>query len=209
MDMPDIDKIGRRIAKHACEDGIGEMFYGGVFLLIGLLFFVEAALSPPLPSFSAVGLVVVVWGGYLLSRWLVPALRRRLTFPRTGFVTYRQLTAGRLWMAIGIGALVSSLVAGVVWFAVGSRPGGLDWVPLGNGLVVGAFLLYLGVRLGLRRFQVLAGFSALAGLAAFLGGMGAVLGTGAYFAAMGAALSVCGALALRAYLRGTPRVEEP
>jgi hypothetical protein len=81
--------------------------------------------------------------------------------------------------------------------------------PYGNGLVVGAFLLYLGVRLGLRRFQVLAGFSALAGLAAFLGGMGAVLGTGAYFAAMGAALSVCGALALRAYLRGTPRVEEP
>ena len=73
---------------------------------------------------------------------------------------------------------------------------------------MGAFLLYLGVQVGLWRFSLLAGFSGLAGVAAFLAGMGATLGTAAYFAAMGLALSVCGALALRAYLRGAPRPEE-
>ena len=208
MDMPDIDKIAKRTGRYLYEDGIGEMFYGAVFMLIGLLFFVEAALTPSIPSFSAVGLVVLVVGGYLLGRWLVPALKRRLTFPRTGFVAYRRLSAGRRWMVIGIAALVASSVAGVAGLALAARPAGLDWIPLGNGLVIGAFLLYLGVRFGLRRFQLLAGFSGLAGAAASLAAIGAALATAAYFAAMGLALSVCGALALRAYLRRAPRPEE-
>ena len=208
MDMPDIDKIAKRTGRYLYEDGIGEMFYGAVFMLIGLLFFVEAALTPSIPSFSAVGLVVLVVGGYLLGRWLVPALKRRLTFPRTGFVAYRRLSAGRRWMVIGIAALVASSVAGVAGLALAARPAGLDWIPLGNGLVVGGLLLYLGVRFDLRRFQLLAGFSGLAGAAASLAAIGAALATAAYFAAMGLALSVCGALALRAYLRRAPRPEE-
>jgi len=207
MDMPDIDKIMKRTARHACEDGVGEMLYGAVFMLIGLLFFAEAALSPPIPSFSHIGLVVLVLSGYLLGRWLVPALKRRLTFPRTGFVAYRRLSAGRRWMVIGIAALVASSVAGVAGLALAARPAGLDWIPLGNGLVIGAFLLYLGVQVGLRRFQLLAGFSALAGLAAFLAGLGETLGSAAYFAAMGLALMVAGALTLRAYLHRAPQPE--
>jgi hypothetical protein len=210
MDIPDIDKIMKRTARYACEDGIGEMFYGAVFMLLGLLFFLEATLNPPIPWFSVIGFLVLVYGGFLLGRWLVPALKRRLTYPRTGFVAYRQLSAGRRWMVMGIAALVAVFVTGI--FAVAARVGGtlavLEWIPLCNGLVVGAFLLYLGFELGLRRFMLLSGFSGLAGVAAFLAGMGATLGTAAYFAAMGLALSVCGALALRAYLRGAPRAEE-
>jgi hypothetical protein len=71
-----------------------------------------------------------------------------------------------------------------------------------------SYLLILGVRVGLRRFQFLAGFSGLAGLAAFLAGIGLTLGTAAYFAAIGLALVAGGALALRAYLHRVPRPEE-
>jgi hypothetical protein len=208
MDMPDIDKIMKRTARHLYEDGIGEIFYGVAFLLIGLLAFVEAAVKPPIPSFSAIGLIVVVLGAYLLGRWLVPALRRRLVFPRTGFVAHRQLSVRRRWMALGIAALAGCVLGGVGSFAHAIHPAWSDWVPLGDGLVVGAFLLVIGSGVGLRRFQVLAGFSGLAGLAALVAGLGEPLASAAYWAAMGLALMVSGALALWAYLHRAPQPEE-
>ena len=207
MNTSDIDNIMKRTERHAYEDGIGEIFWGVLFMLMGLLFFAEATVKPPIPSFSAVGLIVLCAGGFLLSRWLMPVLKGRLIFPRTGFVAYRQLKGGRRWTAMGVAALVASVIAAVV-SVVASSSVGLDWVPLANGLVVGAYLLIFGVRVGLRRFQFLAGFSGLAGLAAFLAGIGPTLGAAAYFAAIGLALVVDGALALRAYLHRVPRPEE-
>lgn len=207
MDMPDIDRIMKRTVRHAYEDGIGEIFYGVLFMLIGLVFFVETALKPAIPSFSAIGAIVLLLGGYLLGRWLVPALKRRLVFPRTGFVTYRQPSAGRLWMAVGIAVLVGSFVA-VASLALAARPAWRDWLLLANGLVWGAFLLYLAVQLGLRRFMLLAGLSGLVGAAAFLAGLGETLGSAVYFAVMGLALAVGGALALRTYLHRAPQPEE-
>jgi hypothetical protein len=76
--------------RHAYEDAISEIFWGVLFMLMGLLFLVEATMKPVV-SFSAVGLIVLWAGGFLLGRWLMPALKRRLIFPCTGFVDYRQL----------------------------------------------------------------------------------------------------------------------
>lgn len=81
----------KRTERHAYEDGIGEIFWGFLLMLMGLLFLVEAAVKPPIPSVSAVGLIALWAGGFLLGRWLMPALKRRLIFPCTGFVDYRQL----------------------------------------------------------------------------------------------------------------------
>jgi hypothetical protein len=207
MDMPDIDKIARRTARHAYEDGLGEIFYGVAFLLIGLLFFVDATLKPPIPSFSAVGLLVVVLGCYWLGRRLVPALRRRLVFPRTGFVARRQLSGKSRWMVVGVAAVGGCVVGGVASFVHAIHPAGRDWITLGNGLVVGAFLLVIGSGVGLRRFQVLAGFSGLAGLAPLVAGLREPLASAAYWAAMGLALMVSGAVTLRAYLQRAPQPE--
>lgn len=207
MNTPDIDEIMKRTASYVFEDGIGEIYWGFLLILIGLLFFVDAVWKPPIRSFSAIGLALLSLGGYRLGRWLVPAIKRRLTFPRTGFVAYRQLSGTRRWMAMGITVLVASVIAAVV-SVLGVSGVGYNWIPLADGLVAGAFLVYLGSQVGLRRFQLLAGFSGLAAVAIFLSGLGDTLGSAAYFAAMGLALTVSGSLVLWAYLHQTPRPEE-
>lgn len=207
MNTAHIDKVMKRTAGYVFEDGIVEIYLGLLFVLIGLLFFVEAVVKPALPSFSAIGLVLLALGGYWLGRWLVPAIKRRLTFPRTGFVAYRQLSGARRWMVMSIAVLVASVSAAVVT-GLAARPMGLDWIPLGDGLLAGAFLVYLGVQVGLRRFQFLAGFSGLAGAMIFLARLGSTVGSAAYFAAMGLALMVSGAFALWAYLQRAPTPKE-
>jgi hypothetical protein len=210
MDMPDIDKIVKRTARHAYEDGIGEVYFGVIVALVGLGCVAEAVFKAPiifkapLPSFWAIVTFVVVLSGWLLGRWLVPAVKRRLVYPRTGFVAYRKLQMPRRWLVWGVACFVSCLMMGLMAIVRIKRPASMEWLALGLGIVVSAFLLSLGFWTGLRRFWILAGFSVLAGMAASLSG----LGEGVYFVAMGLAVAAGGALALRSYLRQAPNPQE-
>lgn len=197
----EIDRVQQRTWRYWYEDGVVEIAAGGIFLLLGLLFLVEGiAPAGSLPaSFSAIGLPVVLIGGMWLAGRIVAAVKARLTYPRTGYVAYSQPARARR-LATGIVAVVvGALVAGLLTRA----PATLAWVPLLQGLIVGAALLYFGQRIGLTRFFVLALVSALAGVAASLAGLGESLGDAAYFGAMGVALLVSGGLTLRTYLSRT------
>ena len=214
MDMPDIDEIVNRTKKHAYRDGIGEIHFGATVALMGLMMVAEGIFRipllfhTPLPSFWAIAMAVVAMGSWLLGRWLVPAVKGRLVYPRTGFVAYRQPEMPKPWLIWGIGCLVGILMVGVMAIVRIQFPPAVEWLPLGFGIAVSAFLLSLGSRMRLRRFWVLAGFSALAGLAASLSGLGEGLGAGVYFVAMGLAMAAGGALALRSYLHQAPKPEE-
>ena len=72
---------------------------------------------------------------------------------------------------------------------------------LSEGLIAGVVFAYMGYRVGLRRFYVLAGLSALLGVGASLAGLGDVLGTAVLFTGLGLALVVSGLVALATYLR--------
>lgn len=197
-----IERTIRRTKRYWYEDGLSELAAGAIFLAIGLLFITEAvALLGPLGGgLSSLGLIVVVLCGGWLGRWAVTWGKERLTYLRTGYVSYPRWQAGRSRLATGIVAGGMAMLVSCLFVAA---PASRAWIPALQGLVVGGVLLYTGYSLALGRFVVLAAFSALVGVASSLGGLSDLLGSGVYFGSLGLATMVSGALALATYLRQT------
>lgn len=201
----DIDKTIKRTQQYWFIDGLTEIAVGIVFLLIGVLFLVEAAAPPdsPMAHVSALGLPVLVIVGWLVARRLVAAAKVRLTYPRTGYVRYRARPASQRINRFVVGALVGAATALLV-AAVGlTTPASLAWIPALEGLFVGLFWLYYGHQVSLTRFYVLGGLSVMIGAVVALSGAGDILGNGMYFGLMGLALIGSGALTLWDYVHHT------
>ncbi|MHB0869225.1 MAG: hypothetical protein ACYC66_10200 [Chloroflexota bacterium] len=197
-----IERTVQRSRQYFYDDGLSELAAGAIFLAIGLLFLVEALATPgSLPgSFSAIGLVILVGGGMWLANRVVRWAKARITYPRTGYVRYRRpaRTPRQRAIVMALAAVISIATALLL-----SRlaPASLTWVPALQGLLVGGYMLYMGYNLGLARFYLLAGLSALVGAAASLAGLGDTLGSAAYFGAVGIALLCSGGVNLYLYLR--------
>lgn len=202
--------MNNKITEHAEQramqywviDGIAELVMGGFFVILGLYFGAQAIL----PKDSTMGsilypaMLLVFVGGGLAARSLIGRLKERLTYPRTGYVAYRQPSKKRRWLtlalAFGMAVLVSALFA--------SAPASLAWIPAVMGLVIGAYWLYQGHRMEVLRFYALAALSVVVGTAITLAGVGETHGLPLYYAVIGLALVVSGGLTLRTYLRKTP-----
>ena len=201
MNRDRIESVQQRTQRYWYEDGLTEAATGCLFVLVGLLFFVEASAPPGslLASFSAIGLPVLLVLGFWIGKHAVAFLKERLTYPRTGYVAYRRTPVSRRALT-GIVAVVVAALA-VQLLRVSQTP--VNWIPTLDGVVIGIFLLYMGYKLGLVRFYALAVVSALIGLSAALGGLDETMGSAAYFAGMGVALLVSGGLTLWSYLSQT------
>lgn len=162
-----IDHAMQRTRRYWYEDGLGEIAKGSIFLLIGLVLFVQE-LAPPgaLPkSFSALALPLVVLGGIVLASRLVAAAKARSTYPRTGYVAYRRPSLARRLATATLAMAVSALVA-----ALTLRPEARPFLPIVQGAFLGAVFLYLGFWLGLSRFYAMAVLAVLTGGGAYLAG---------------------------------------
>ena len=203
MDMPEIDKVIKQSVRYRYEDGLGEAFWGVGFVLIGLIFFVAPATWP----YSKVAFLATVFVVSWLFRRIVRALKKRFVYPRTGMATSRKAKLGsRAWAAGIIAGLVAMVVAAVITLL--NRRSGLDWLLFANGLILGAFMLFIALKVGLRRYFFLAAFTALAGPAAAFAGLGPEHGTAAFYTALGLALLTSGAITFLIYLRQAPRPQE-
>jgi hypothetical protein len=183
-------------------DGIAELVMGGFFVVLGLYFGAQATLpeESTVGSMLSAAFLLVIVGGGLAGRSLIGKLKERLTYPRTGYVAYRKPSKKRRWLtlmvAFGMAMLVSALFA--------SAPASLAWIPAVSGLVIGAYWLVQGHRMGVLRFYALAALVAVAGTAITLGGVGETLGLPLFYIVIGLALIISGGLTLRSYLRRTP-----
>lgn len=202
----DVEQVRKRVYRYWYEDGLAEIATGCLFVLIGLVLGVQRLVpsGSPLTIIAGLAFPVVVVGGILAVRRLVDIAKERITYPRTGYVQYGRPGPRRRWLAAVLGGSMGIVVAAL--FANG--PASLVWLPLFQGLIIGAFWLYMGTRLDLIRFYVLAVFSALIGIAIALGGLADPMGSAAYFGGMGVVTVAGGGLALRNYLRQTQPAEE-
>jgi hypothetical protein len=200
----DIDKVIQRTHRYWYEDGLAEIATGCMFVGCGLVLLMMRFVRPgsPLACIMAVGFTsLVALGGSAVSR-AVRAAKNRVTYPRTGYVSYRHPgSSGRPWI-IGSGVAIALVVLGII-LSKAHAPTWLGSMAMGQGLILGAVLFYIGHRLGLARFYVLAFLSALIGVVVALGGFDDALGSAAYFGEMGFVLTASGLFTLRAYLRQT------
>jgi hypothetical protein len=191
----DLKQVERNLFRDYMQDGLMEMMLGGLFFFLGLL----------LPRGGLVAWVVLL---IVFSAPLLQRLKKRFTYPRTGYVELRQGDPGPIpWFVLG--SLVLGLVAlVVVLIATGviADPGRwYRWMPVFFGIWLAGIFLGLGVQVRLVRYYLVAGVALAGGPLAALVPMSEKLANiGLCFAAVGAALLVSGIVAFVRFLRRNP-----
>jgi hypothetical protein len=197
----DIDKIMKRTQSYFYEDGVAEIAVGLLFVAIGLLMLAinAASAGPVLAALTGLALPVLVIGGVFAVRWAVRAVKTRVIYPRTGYVSYREPSSRQpvfaLMVMIGLLAIIVLL------------PEWVEGLPVVAGWFLGVFFIYVGYRVRLLRLYGIGGLAVAVGLVAAFLRLGDILGIAVVFGATGIALVVSGGLALLAYLRRNPMPE--
>lgn len=194
-----LDKVMQRTQRYFYEDGLVEITVGVLFLAIGGLTLAFAA-GLPAPLVVIISLVtpLALFGAARLLRKIVGRAKEEITYPRTGYVSYRQDRSSRdRWIvvafALGLAVLILFL------------PESFSQMPVVEGALLLIIFAVLAYRLSLRRFYLI-GFLGLlvgAGSAYLLGDD--TLGTAATFAGTGVAVLASGVLVLIRYLQRNPK----
>ena len=202
--MVDIEKIEKRTIQSFYEDGLAEIVLGLIILLLGGYFFAKEVL-PENSSFRAVLdvlFVLVIVFGFLANR-ILRFFKRRITYPRTGYVTFKKKEPSpkrRIATAV-VAAIISASLASLY----GLSPSFKALYPAVNGLLFGVAALLFANKVGLMRFFGLAASSAVIGVAVTAAGIGDLKGIFLYYVIFGTALILSGLAALIVYLRRSPR----
>jgi hypothetical protein len=197
--------IERRVKRYWYTDGIGELIGGGMFILLGIYFALQEWLGPNsmISGILQVSLILVMIGGMYISRWLIHALKARLTYPRTGYVEYqvdergmKSRRIGVMLLAFAISSLTMVLVRLFNFF---------DSIVAVTGVIVGVILVILRAKsAGLRRFYVLAAISVVLGLALSVSRLPNGYSLGLFYGLMGWSLMLSGGSTLWRYLEENP-----
>jgi len=171
-----IDTALKRARGYWFIDGFTEMAAGGLFVsLAGILFISGYVPQAPfsdwflsLTSEIVVAKLIGILAAILLLWWL----KDHFTYPRTGFVRAKRVTATQvlailrnviLFLFLPILALLAvSLLIASVSNVLASMPA---WFPVGLGLIWGGVYLLAGEWMGLHRFRLLAVMMVMTGIA--------------------------------------------
>ncbi len=209
MNADTLNKTHLRAIQYWFEDGIVEIAVGVLFLLLAGYFYVDATQPDSLLANLLGGLfVLLLVSGWYLVGWIIKLLKERLTYPRTGYVAFRRDKNSqkpvRLALALSVGALMAAMFATLAL----NPPMGLNFMPLGSGLVMALVFGLIGYRTALPRFYLLAAFGLVLGAGLGLSQIGNGLGMTAIYALMALALIGTGLVILSRYLRQNPAPAE-
>jgi len=203
--MVDIEKIEKRTIQSFYEDGLTEIAMGLIFLILGGYFFATTVV----PEGSALGAVltglfvfVIISAAFLVNRFL-RFFKRRITYPRTGYVTFKKKEPSPK-RRVATAAVAAIIGAGLA-VLYGLSPSVKLLFPAINGLLFAVAVLLFANKVGLLRFYILAAASAVIGFGITAAGIGDTEGISLFYLVFGAAMVVSGAAALIVYLRRFPR----
>jgi hypothetical protein len=199
-----IDEVVKQTRRYLYEDGLIEIATGLLFLFVGLGLLAWLAIRDA-TTYSGVILIVALFavavGGGLYTKKAIELVKQRTTYPRTGYVSYKQDEPDRgRWLVIVLALTMAILVVFL--------PEELSQMSTVVGASLCVILLSLGYRLMLKRFYALS----LVALAA--GGSASVLfenearGVAVTLVAAGGALLVSGSYTFFIYLRRHPEIDE-
>ncbi|MBE3129882.1 MAG: hypothetical protein IMZ54_04080 [Acidobacteria bacterium] len=204
--MVDIEKIEKRTVQYFYNDGLSEIAIGLIFLVLGGYIFGQTIVpegSPLNAVYSVLFVLVIASSGFLVNR-ILRFLKRRITYPRTGYLAYkkREPSPKRRLAAGIVGGVIAALFT-----LLAIAPSVKALLPALNGLLLAfAFFLFAN-KIGLVRFYILAAASAVIGIAATAAGVGDTKGISLYYGLFGAAVIISGLATLVAYLRKSARAD--
>ena len=204
MNLPSIETTRKRTERYWYEDGIWELGFGLINLLLtGYFALTEWVLARQLPALVLVLLQVVTLLGIFWSMArVVRFLKERITYPRTGYVAYRRAPLkARARRGLLIGLTSGGLAAGLVLISANSATH--SSTPIISGVVMGAMIVYLAIRFNLLRMYVLATVTLALSVVTALLPVDETSGRVLFFGGYGLVFMLSGGLVLAGYLRRT------
>jgi hypothetical protein len=147
MDLPEMNEIARRTGRYSLEDGINEMLFGFMLVLVGLSCFAEAVLKhAPVIGMDSwkVGFLALVLCGSFLCRRLGRKLKSRFVEPRAGLIVLRKPTRGAKLMGLVFGVFFLFVLGFVLTVARHHYPAASGWYTLVISVMISGFLLIGG-----------------------------------------------------------------
>jgi hypothetical protein len=199
------EEIEQKTRRYWYVDGLAEIFIGLLLVVTGLLVVAPEQLPSGswLRLIAVAAMVVIIGGGSWLGGRLVKSVKARVTYPRTGYVNYRRPSRQRRLRNFLILLPIAALWTAVILIF---GKGLIAWIPLIDGLVLGAILWYAGK--GLLRFNLMAGLSLLVGGILAYSQIGGLSGQALFDLIMGLCLAVSGTITLIQYLSQTSTPED-
>jgi len=196
LEKIDLKQVEHNVLRDFFQDGLTDMLFGACFFFLGLL----------LPQHG--GLVVFPILLLAFSAPLTMGLKKHFTYPRTGYVAFRQGDPGPVpWFVLGSLVLgLVALVAVLITAGVIADPGQwYRWMPILFGIWLAGMFLGLGLQVRLARYYVVAGVALAGGpLATLLPLSGKLSNIGLFFAVLGAVILAWGVFAFVRFLRRYP-----
>jgi len=204
--------IKRRVFRHAFEDGIFEIVFGVVSLFIGL-FFLGYSLVPENSRYRLAlpfGYLSVFLLSLFLIKKMIRSLKAKITYPRTGYVSFQDQKQKRLKAGIR-GALAGGIVAligGLIKIVSPVLVPDFYSLPTYFGLALALILCLISFRSGLVRFAILGVFSLTIGLVFSFAALSHMQSISAFLGCVGVSLLAIGWLSSRRYVRRHPLPRE-
>lgn len=201
-----VDDLMRKTKSYWYEDGLVEILAGVFFVLIGLFLLLDWATpqNSALKWIFTPGFLVVTIGWILSGRKVVGWLKERITYPRTGYVAYKQAPRQSRLLRGAVGGFIGAAFALVVVASLMYRQDIVRLAPLIMAAGVAALLFRIGSEVAVARFYMLAVWSLAVGCALAWLTSDLSLGIALYYALLGLAILVLGGAALIRYLRAAP-----
>ncbi len=201
-----INNLTQSTQRYWYEDGFPDIGYGAYIAAIGLVFLGQALTPPGSPLWlvwSVAGPLVLIGGGLVVNR-VVRTLKERVTWPRTGYVSYERARGlSKVFRLLALAVVSAGVSAAIVVVQK-------NWLnlPAILGLVYAAVFTFLGLRFALKRYVVLALVALSLGLALGTTTMSIEQSGAIYHVAVGTGWILAGWLTWRRYNRVAPAAEQ-
>jgi len=204
----DLKESQLRAIQYFYVDGTYEFGFGLLWLIMAGYFYAEAHLSGWLSAVVDVSLVLVMIGGGYLIKLLIRRLKERLTWPRTGYVSYQRKQGIQRGWRIALTLVIGGVVASATTMLVMNEDIQIAILPLLSGLLIGMVMVILGWRTSIPRFYLMALLSAALGVTLAYSGLENSVGLIAYYASLAVVQLFTGTCVLSNYLRQNPLQKE-
>lgn len=198
-----IDQIAKKTWSYWYIDGLVEIGAGAIIASIGVAYLLTSLLpdSPTKGFLTALIMPVIIIIGGWLDRRAIQYLKERLTFPRTGYISYHKSPKNRRWLRIPL-MIIVALSIGIVTTLL-LRQVRQNLIPVIIAGLLAIYTAYLGYRTAVGRFYLVSIWTF------FVGGMVSWLNlispydSGVFFSGIGLGWIASGAAALIHYLLTT------
>jgi hypothetical protein len=198
-----INQTIQKTQRYWYEDGLAEMAVGLLLFIMAFYYFLFGVVKP----FSASNWVLAIGQPllFLLCWWgggkAVKAVKERLTYPRTGYVTYPRSDKKKRYKSLGLSLVVSC--GSIILLMVLNLNSNPHWIVLFIAVMFGIGLIMLAYKLNLQRFYFLAVYSLMMGGLVALLKLDDPLNIIFLFAGLGVGYVISGGVGLSTYLRNT------